>query len=76
VQFFLYIFLIFLLIHLEHLVPADGAVLIDIIELEAPHDLLLLGALADDGEELHEVPEGDAAGALPVDGAEDQVRVL
>jgi hypothetical protein len=62
--------------HLEHLISTDGAVLIDIIELEAPHDLLLLCSLADDGEELHEVPEGDAARALPVDGAEDQVRVL
>ena len=53
------------LAHLNHFVPADDAVLVNIVKSEAPINLLLQGSLAEGGEELHEVPEGDAPRAVP-----------
>ena len=53
------------LAHLNHFVPADDAVLVNIVKSEAPINLLLQGSLAEGGEELHEVPEGDAPRVVP-----------
>ena len=53
------------LAHLNHFVPADDAVLVNIVKSEAPINLLLQGSLAEGGEELHEVPEGDPTGPVP-----------
>ena len=63
-------------LHLDHLLPGDLSVLVDIKELEAPEYLLLVRALGDDGEKVHEVPEGDATRPLPVDGPEHDHGVL
>ena len=53
------------LAHLNHFVPADDAVLVNIVKSEAPINLLLQGSLAEGGEELHEVSEGDAPRVVP-----------
>ena len=60
----------------DHLLLADEAVLVDVVEVEAPEDLLLDGPLGEHGEEVHEVPEGDGARVVLVDGPEHQPRVL
>ena len=54
----------------DHLLLADEAVLVDVVEVEAPEDLLLDGSLGEHGEEVHEVPEGDGARVVLVDGPE------
>ena len=51
--------------YLDHLVLADEAVLVDVVEGEGPEQLVVVRALRDDREELHEVPEGDAASLFP-----------
>ena len=61
------------LAHLNHFVPADDAVLVNIVKSEAPINLLLQGSLAERGEELHEVPEGDAPRVVP---AKKSIRSL
>ena len=60
----------------DHLLLADEAVLVDVVEVEAPEDLLLDGPLGEHGEEVHEVPEGDGARVVLVDGSEHQPSVL
>ena len=60
----------------DHLLLADEAVLVDVVEVEAPEDLLLDGPLGEHGEEVHEVPEGDGARVVLVDGPEHQPSVL
>ena len=62
--------------HLDHLLPGDLAVLVDVEELEAPENLLVVRALGDDGEKLHKVSERDAPGPLLVHGAEHDLGVL
>ena len=52
----------------DHLLLADEAVLVDVVEVEAPEDLLLDGPLCEHGEEVHEVAKGDGARVILVDG--------
>ena len=54
-----------LLSYFEHFVLADNPVVVDVVECEGPHELVLRRAVRDDREELHEVAESDTTGALP-----------
>ena len=62
--------------YLYHFLPCNLSVLVDVEELEAPEYFLLLRALGDDGEKVHEVPEGYPARPVPVYGPEDDLGVL